>query len=322
MRPASADEKPRASAKAPFSWRSACRRPKRRRWRDSVDGRTLVLGADTVVALEDALLGKPADADEAIQMLNSLRGRTHEVITALTLVADDGAWLGQEVCRTPVPMRDYAAAGRPGLRRLGRGFDKAGAYGIQDRTFDPVDVQRMNGCYANVMGLPLCHLVRLMRRRDLRPDTNVPAACQAHTGYRCGVYAEILGTNFMRRGWAAAILLGVLLAGCSLRSGPRTPEASPELPTPVTTNVPAPDPEVAARLFLDAWARSDFAAMYARLSPLSQDSQSRRGLRQVLRRRAPGGGPLDGLLPDHVGAGQPARGAGLLPRHPHQLGGG
>lgn len=77
----------------------------------------------------------------------------------------------------------------------------------------------------------------------------------------------------MRRCWAVVILLAVLLSGCSLRSGTRTPEASPPLPTPVTTNVPAPDPEVAARLFLDAWARSDFAAMYAQLAPLSQDSQ-------------------------------------------------
>ena len=159
------------------------------------DGRTLVLGADTVVSHEEALLGKPADEGEARHMLDSLRGRTHEVITALTLVADDGAWQAQEVCCTPVPMRDYSPQAVGEYLASGAALDKAGAYGIQDRPFDPVDVRRMNGCYANVMGLPLCHLVRLMRRRDVRPATDVPAACQAHTGYRCGVYAEILGTD-------------------------------------------------------------------------------------------------------------------------------
>ena len=159
------------------------------------DGRTLVLGADTVVSHEEALLGKPADEEEARHMLDSLRGRTHEVITALTLVADDGAWQAQEVCCTPVPMRDYSPQAVGEYIASGAALDKAGAYGIQDRPFEPVDVRRMNGCYANVMGLPLCHLVRLMRRRDVRPATDVPAACQAHTGYRCGVYAEILGTD-------------------------------------------------------------------------------------------------------------------------------
>ena len=159
------------------------------------DGRTLVLGADTVVSLEDGLLGKPADEDEARRMLDSLRGRTHEVITGLTLMADDGAWQAQEVCRTPVPMRDYTPQAVGEYLASGAALDKAGAYGIQDQPFDPVDVHKMNGCYANVMGLPLCHLVRLMRRRNLHPATDVPAACQAHTGYRCGIFPEILGTG-------------------------------------------------------------------------------------------------------------------------------
>ena len=73
---------------------------------------------------------------------------------------------------------------------------------------------------------------------------------------------------------ALGLLLGLALTGCNLSSGPRTPEPSPVLPTPVITNVPAPDPEVAVRLFLDAWARSDLKGMYALLSPLSQDSQT------------------------------------------------
>jgi penicillin-binding protein 2 len=78
----------------------------------------------------------------------------------------------------------------------------------------------------------------------------------------------------MKRTRALILFLGLLLAGCNLSSGPRTPEPSPVLPTPIITNIPAPDPEVAARLFLDAWARDDLKGMYALLSPLSQDSQT------------------------------------------------
>ncbi|MCX6070264.1 MAG: penicillin-binding transpeptidase domain-containing protein, partial [Chloroflexi bacterium] len=76
----------------------------------------------------------------------------------------------------------------------------------------------------------------------------------------------------MKRGLMLCLLLGLALAGCNLHSGPDTPEPSQTLPTPVMTNVAAPDPEIAARLFLDAWKRDDLAAMYAMLSPLSQDS--------------------------------------------------
>jgi penicillin-binding protein 2 len=76
----------------------------------------------------------------------------------------------------------------------------------------------------------------------------------------------------MKRGLMLCLLLGLALAGCNLHSGPDTPEPSPSLPTPVMTNVAAPDPEIAARLFLDAWKRNDLAAMYAMLSPLTQDS--------------------------------------------------
>lgn len=158
-----------------------------------VDGAGLVLGADTVVICDGELLGKPADAPQASRMLERLRGRTHEVITALTLIAEEGAWQAQEVCRTAVPMRSYTPQAIQDYVASGAAFDKAGAYGIQDRGFDPVDRDEMTGCYANVMGLPLCHLARLMRRRDQALRVDLPAACQAHTGYRCPIYAEILG---------------------------------------------------------------------------------------------------------------------------------
>lgn len=71
-------------------------------------------------------------------------------------------------------------------------MDKAGAYGIQDGDFDPVDVSRLHGCYANVMGMPLCHALRAVQQLGEDSVVDVPQACQVHTGYRCPVYLRIL----------------------------------------------------------------------------------------------------------------------------------
>jgi predicted house-cleaning NTP pyrophosphatase (Maf/HAM1 superfamily) len=76
----------------------------------------------------------------------------------------------------------YAAGGDP--------LDKAGAYAIQHAGFHPVE--RMTGCYASVMGLPLCHLARSLRKLGFQPQTDVAAACQAHLHYDCPVTAAIL----------------------------------------------------------------------------------------------------------------------------------
>ncbi len=194
IRPAQADERPQPGEAA----RGLAQRlahAKSRAVTTAVPPGSLVLAADTIVALDGSLLGKPVDPSEAQAMLESLRGRTHEVVTGLTLLADGGTWQAQEICTTPVPMRDYTPKEVHEYVASGAAFDKAGAYGIQDRGFDPVDVGQMSGCYANVMGLPLCHLVRLMRRRALHPAADVPAACQAFTSYRCGVYPQILGSS-------------------------------------------------------------------------------------------------------------------------------
>jgi septum formation protein len=156
---------------------------------------SLVLAADTVVVLDGALLGKPADAGEARAMLGTLRGREHEVISGLTLLVAGDSWEAHDACRTRVPMRDYGAGEADAYVRSGAAQDKAGAYGIQDRGFEPVDMDRMKGCFANVMGLPLCHLARLMRRRGLESEADIPAACQAHTHYTCEIYPAILGTD-------------------------------------------------------------------------------------------------------------------------------
>ncbi|HEY69603.1 MAG TPA: septum formation protein Maf [Anaerolineae bacterium] len=150
----------------------------------------LMLAADTLVVDDDQILGKPADEHDAQHMLMALRDRSHRVISALDL-----RYNGQqvvEICETIVPMRDFTLRQVQAYIETGSPLDKAGAYGIQDRGFHPVAMERMKGCFANVMGLPLCHLVLAMHRVGLSPKDNVPLACQSFTSYDCSVYPAIL----------------------------------------------------------------------------------------------------------------------------------
>jgi len=194
VRPAQADEQPLAGEDAAGLARRLSRVKAHAVAADSAAG-SLVLAADTVVALDGVLLGKPADAGEARAMLASLRGREHEVVTGLTLLVAGDSWEAHDVCHTRVPMREYTPEEADAYVRSGAAQDKAGAYGIQDRGFESVAMDQMTGCYANVMGLPLCHLARLMRRRGLKSEADIPAACQAHTHYTCEIYPAILGTD-------------------------------------------------------------------------------------------------------------------------------
>ncbi len=121
----------------------------------------LVLGADTVVVLDGDVLEKPVDHAEAATMLRRLSGREHVVITAIALLGGTAGreWLGHESTRVEfLPLaedaiRRYVASGEPA--------DKAGAYGIQG--LGALMVRRVEGCYFNVMGLPLALLGRALR---------------------------------------------------------------------------------------------------------------------------------------------------------------
>jgi septum formation protein len=119
----------------------------------------LVIAADTVVILEGVVLEKPVDADDARAMLARLAGRDHAVCTGVALVTPSGESVsGVEM--TQVEFRDldgeeiadYVATGEP--------LDKAGAYGIQG--FGAALVRQVNGCYFNVMGLPVARLLDLL----------------------------------------------------------------------------------------------------------------------------------------------------------------
>jgi len=147
----------------------------------------LVLAADTTVVHEGEILGKPVDAAEAHAMLNNLRGRRHQVYTGIALLIDGE--LATDLAITEVPMRTYSDAEMDAYIASGDPFDKAGGYAIQNADFHPVE--QLEGCYANVIGLPLCHIARNLAERGLRMQTNLAEACQAHLHYDCPVYEKI-----------------------------------------------------------------------------------------------------------------------------------
>ena len=144
------------------------------------DARRLIIAADTTVALDGAILGKPATPAEARAMLVALRGRDHNVHTAVCLVDSDGRE-ESSVHTAVVTMRDYSDAEVEAYIATGDPFDKAGGYAIQHPAFRPVAA--LSGCYLGVMGLSLCDLIPLLRRLDV-PDRFDPAALvDAHSGF-------------------------------------------------------------------------------------------------------------------------------------------
>ena len=153
---------------------------------------TIIIGADTTVVIDGEILGKPADVGEAASMLHTLRGRTHQVYTGLAALETTSGNILTDLCITEVPMRDYSDAEISGYVATGDPLDKAGAYAIQHPGFQPV--ASMAGCYASVMGLPLCHLTRLLWDLEVQPENDLPAECQEFLAYDCPVYESILGS--------------------------------------------------------------------------------------------------------------------------------
>ncbi|MGD8255210.1 MAG: Maf family protein [Syntrophobacterales bacterium] len=121
-----------------------------------------VLAADTIVVVDEAILGKPVNATEASVMLSRLSGRSHQVITGVSLVHADHGVEERQAVETEVFMRRLSAADIEGYIATGEPMDKAGAYGIQG--IGGCLIQRIEGSYSNVVGLPLCETVELLRR--------------------------------------------------------------------------------------------------------------------------------------------------------------
>jgi septum formation protein len=153
----------------------------------------ILLASDTVVSLDGEPLGKPRAAAEARSMLQRLRGRTHQVYTAITLIDLPSDRSITELAGSDVPMRAYTDEEIKAYIASGDPFDKAGAYAIQHDGFSPVE--NFTQCYANVMGLPLCHVVRALRRLDVKALNDVPMLCQKHIRYECPVFENILASS-------------------------------------------------------------------------------------------------------------------------------
>ena len=122
----------------------------------------VVLGADTIVVADEHLLEKPRDAEDATRMLRLLSGRTHQVITGVCLMSDGFEQTEAEITEvrfsslTETEIADYIATGEP--------MDKAGAYAIQGMASRWVE--RIDGCYFNVVGLPVPRVYRMLRRLE------------------------------------------------------------------------------------------------------------------------------------------------------------
>lgn len=120
-----------------------------------------VLSADTIVLLDGRLLGKPRDPDDAARMLREIRGRWHDVLTGLAVVrCSDGALAsGHE--RTRVLVRNLTDGEVDAYVACGEPLDKAGSYGVQE--CGAAVVERVDGCFYNVVGLPVVRLCRVLQ---------------------------------------------------------------------------------------------------------------------------------------------------------------
>jgi septum formation protein len=157
------------------------------------DADQIVLAADTAVVDGQDILGKPKDHADAIAMLKRLRGHTHQVYSGIALLRLSDGLLLRDLCITDVPMRDYSDEEIHAYVQTGDPLDKAGAYAIQHPQFRPVAT--MDGCYASVMGLPMCHVLLLMRKMDLQPNAAFFAGCETLLEYQCPVSNAILSSE-------------------------------------------------------------------------------------------------------------------------------
>ncbi len=183
-RPADIDETP-LEGEQPTAY---CRRMalgKALKCAESVTDDALIIGSDTTVFVGTRIFGKPKDEDDAAEMLRTLNGRDHKVGTAAVVIAQTNGKrrVLRSYCETGVRLRamdrdeirDYVASGDP--------MDKAGAYAIQNRAFHPVE--SIHGCYAGVVGLPLCHVCAMLRAVGCDSFPPVRPACMGGTNRNC-----------------------------------------------------------------------------------------------------------------------------------------
>ena len=128
------------------------------------NGEDIIIAADTIVVLENEVLGKPKDEADAVRMLTALSGRDHQVMTGVTVLKGEKALTHTEITDihfrplSQREIREYVATGEP--------MDKAGSYGIQGGA--ALFAEKMHGDYYNVMGLPVCRLWQMLQ--EIAPE--------------------------------------------------------------------------------------------------------------------------------------------------------
>jgi len=150
----------------------------------------LIISADTIVVFDEKILGKPKDARDAAEMLVSMRAKEHWVMTAIAVRQVNQKSAQLELCRSKVRMRAYSDAEIQSYIDSGDPLDKAGAYAIQDNIFHPAE--EFAGCMASVMGMPLCHLERMLRRSWDYFWTDWPSICQKKLEYTCPITSRVM----------------------------------------------------------------------------------------------------------------------------------
>jgi septum formation protein len=137
----------------------------------------IVLAADTIVVHRGDVLGKPVDADDARRMLSRLSGHTHRVITGVAVVRPGARRATVDHVVTRVHLRRLDEGAVEASIARGEPFDKAGAYAIQDPLLRPIE--SYDGCYCNVVGLPLYTSLCLLREAGITPAraSQMPPQC-------------------------------------------------------------------------------------------------------------------------------------------------
>jgi MAF protein len=202
VQPAAADETPQPG-ESPEAFAQRMSRAKAGLVAVSAAAAAVVIGADTIVVLDPqargadgpalpSILGKPSSPGQAVEMLQRLRARKHRVLTAISVVATAAPAERDDLVTAHVPMRAYSDNDIRAYVATGNPLDKAGAYAIQFAGFQPVDLPRFRDCFATVMGLPVCSLLRLLAPSGVQPRLpRPPADCHHFDPAACPIYPLI-----------------------------------------------------------------------------------------------------------------------------------
>jgi septum formation protein len=131
-----------------------------------------VLGADTIVVVDNLILGKPKDAADVYQMLRLLSGRVHQVMTAFVLIAARGQEYKHQIVATTVTFKLLSDEQIQAYLATGEPFDKAGAYAVQG--IGATLVEKVEGSYTNVVGLPIDEVLEALRSAELYHKKEIP----------------------------------------------------------------------------------------------------------------------------------------------------